>query len=107
LRDGNRGLRLNKTGRLYLKDFSWNNPSIVPELFWLEYTRYYFKIDHLVSNNDLDMYVIGLSGSAYPVELKSKKAAKSPTLGDWFGIDMGPFAKLAFFTANAMNNDAI
>ncbi|MGF6555882.1 hypothetical protein ABIA48_002262 [Pseudomonas sp. S30_BP2TU TE3576] len=106
-RVGNGGLRCNTLGRINLGTPPWNDPSIVSDLFWFEYARYYFQIDYLLSNNDLDMYVIGASGSAYPVELKSKKAADSQTLGKWFGIDMGPFAKLAFFTANGMNTDAL
>jgi hypothetical protein len=106
-RTGNRGLRCNALGRIDPTDYPWTNPSIVSDLFWFEYTRYYYQCDYLISNNDLDMYIIGASGSAYPVELKSKKSANSRALGDWFGIDMGPFAKLAFFTANGMNTDAL
>lgn len=106
-RTGNLGLRCNATGRLNVASPPWNDPAIVSELFWFEYTRYFFQIDYLLSNNDLDMYVIGASGSAYPIELKSKQAASNPALGEWFGIDMGPFAKLAFFTANGMNTEAL
>jgi len=106
-RAGNSGLRCNSLGRIDPTISPWTNPSIISDLFWFEYTRYYYQCDYLISNNDLDMYVIGTSGSAYPVELKSKTAASSPTLGAWFGIDMGPFAKLAFFTANGMNTDAL
>ncbi|MET3930580.1 hypothetical protein ABIE51_002467 [Lysobacter sp. OAE881] len=106
-RQGNRGLKCYKLGRISLATPPWNDPLTVSELFWFEYARYYFNLDRYMSNNDLDMYVIGPSGSAYPVELKSKEAAVSPALGEWFGIDMGPFAKLAFFTANAMNTDAL
>lgn len=106
-RNGNRGLKCNALNRINSTAAPWNDPSIVSDLFWFEYARYYFQVDYLLSNNDLDMYVIGPSGSAYPVELKSKEAANSTTLGQWFGIDMGPFAKLAFFTANAMNTDAL
>lgn len=106
-RNGSRGLKCHLQGRINTTETPWDDPSIISELFWFEYSRYYFQINYLLSNNDLDMYVIGSSGSAYPVELKSKKAANSATLGEWFGIDMGPFAKLAFFTANSMNTDAL
>lgn len=106
-RNGTKGLRCYPLGRIDPSVPPWDDASVVSELFWFEYTRYYFQISYLLSNNDLDMYVIGQSGSAYPVEIKSKNAAKSDALGEWFGIDVGPFAKLAFFTANAMNTDAL
>lgn len=64
-------------------------------------------MDYPVSNNDLDLFLLGNSGASYPVELKSKSPATDAILGDWFGIDIGPFAKLAFFTANSMNTDAL
>lgn len=107
LRTGNLGLRCNSTGRITQTASPWSNPDVVSDLFWFEYVRYYFQVDYLLSNNDLDMYIIGKSGSAFPVELKSKSAAHDEALGDWFGIDMGPFAKLAFFTANGMRTDAL
>lgn len=106
-RQGNIGLRCHSTGRLNILSAPWDNAGVVSELFWFEYARYYFQIDYLLSVNDLDMYLIGASGTPYPVELKSKKAAHDTGLGDWFGIDMGPFAKLAFFTSNGMNTEAI
>jgi hypothetical protein len=64
-------------------------------------------VDYLVSNNDLDLFIVGQSGSAYPVELKSKSPVVDSSLGDWFGLDVGPFAKMTFFTANSMNTDAL
>lgn len=102
-----RGGRVYTTGRIDPQTPPWNDASAVADLFWFEYARYYFQVDYLVSNNDLDLFVIGPSGRSYPVEVKSKTASQSAALGDWFGIDAGPFAKLAFFTANAMNNDAL
>lgn len=106
-RSGQLGLKCNPVGRLNPAGVPWNAADTVSELFWFEYSRFYFQVDYLMSNNDLDMYLIGVSGAAYPVELKSKKVAQSDSIGDWFGIDMGPFAKLAYFTANAMNTDAL
>lgn len=106
-RSGQVGLRCNEIGRLPATMAPWNVPDVVSELFWFEYTRFYFQVSYLMSNNDLDMYLIGTSGAAYPLELKSKKPAESAAIGDWFGIDIGPFAKLAYFTANAMHTDAL
>lgn len=106
-RNGNRGIQCKRTNWIPQGNAPWNHPSLVSDLFWFEYSRYFFKVNYLISNNDLDLFIIGSSGASYPVELKSKTPANDPSLGDWFGIDMGPFAKLSFFTSNAMNTDAL
>ena len=107
IRNGNMGMRSYEQGRINRSTPPWSNPSIISELFWFEYTRYYCQVDYLVSNNDLDLFIVGQSGSAYPVELKSKSPVVDSSLGDWFGLDVGPFAKMTFFTANSMNTDAL
>ncbi len=107
LRNANLGLRCNSHNRIDRQLSPWNDANIVTGLFWFEYARYYCQVEYLVSNNDLDLFVIGQSGAAYPVELKSKSAVVDQKLGDWFGIDIGPFAKMAFFTSNSMNTDAL
>lgn len=106
-RKGNVGVRCHKINRIDQSAVPWTSALMVSDLFWFEYARYFFQIDYLFSNNDLDLFVIGPSGASYPVEIKSKAAAKDTALGEWFGIDMGPFAKLTFFTANKRNNDAL
>lgn len=106
-RTGNSGLRCSKINRLGANQPPWNDNDAIARLFWFEYIRYFVQVDYLVSNNDLDLFILGPSGSCFPVELKSKTVANDNILGDWFGIDMGPYAKLAFFTANAMNTDAL
>lgn len=106
-RNGNAGLRCHNTGRIIAMQAPWTDTQVLSDLFWFEYSRYYFQIDYLLSSNDLDLFIIGPSGRAYPAELKSKAAAVDSSLGSWFGIDMGPYAKLSFFTANAMNTDAL
>ncbi len=106
-RKGNIGMRCHASDRIDSAQPIWCVPSIVSDLFWFEYARYFLQVDYLISNNDLDLFIIGHSGSSFPVELKSKTAASDNAFGEWFGIDMGPFAKLSFFTSNAMNNDAL
>ena len=101
------GLSCRETDRLNRADVPWNTPDVVSRLFWFEYTRYFFQVQYLVTNNDLDLFLIGPSGTPYPVELKSKQLAEDERMGDWFGIDLGPFAKLSFFTANRFKNDAL
>jgi len=106
-RKGNIGMRCNTLGRINPDDFPWNSAEVVQSLFWFEYARFYCQVDYQVSNNDLDMFLIGNSGSPYPVELKSKVPARDDNLGEWFGLDIGPFAKMAFFTSNSINTDAL
>ncbi len=106
-RSNNIGLRCQKTGRIDTSQAPWTIPKVVSDLFWFEYARYYFQRDYLLSNNDLDMFIMGKNRTAYPVELKSKKPAFDKSLGVWFGIDVGPFAKLAFFTANSLKSEAL
>lgn len=106
-RQGNLGMRVYQSGRIQSSKFPWDNSEAVADLFWFEYSRYYFQKKYLVSNNDLDLFMIAESGQSFPVELKSKSPATDTSMGPWFGIDMGPFAKLSFFTANSMNTDAL
>ena len=106
-RSGARGLRAYPLGRLDRSSSPWTSPSVVAELFWFEYVRYYFNRTYLQSNNDLDLFIHGPSGRVYPVEVKGKTPAYDNSIGEWFGIDIGPFAKFSFFTANSNNNDAL
>jgi hypothetical protein len=39
----------------------------------------------------------------YPLEIKEKTAAADSKLGEYFGIDVGPFVKLAFYAAKRGN----
>ena len=107
-RNGNIGMRAYKTGRLNVNVEPWNNASTVTELFWKEYVRYFLQKRYLVSNNDIDFFIVGNSRRAYPVELKSKTCVTGDTVtGDWFGLDAGTFVKLAFFVTAGNNMDAI
>lgn len=107
VRSGTRGLRAYSLGRLARSQRPWTDLEVVAELFWFEYVRYYFNRTYLQSNNDLDLFIHGPSGRVYPVEVKGKTPAYDSSIGEWFGIDIGPFAKFSFFTANSNNNDAL
>src|SRR5439155_26594746 len=48
--------------------------------------------------SDIDRLVWGQQ-TIYPVEIKEKTRANDRDIGDWFGLDAGPFAKLAYFAA--------
>lgn len=106
-RMGAMGMQSHRVGRLSRAMHPWSDSGVVAGLFWAEYARYYFQVDYLIANNDLDMFVIGPSGLPYPIELKSKRVARDPQNGDWFGIDMGPFAKLSLFSRGALLADAL
>lgn len=101
---GMRAYALNRINRL---DPTWSNTSIVTELFWKEYARYYLHKQFLVSSNDLDFFIVGKSGRAYPIEFKSKTVVVDNSIGDWFGIDVGPFSKLSFFVSLSNNMEAL
>lgn len=88
-------------------DLLWNDPVIITALFWKEYTRYFIKTMFSGGSADMDFFLIGISGRAYPIEFKSKTVVNDPKYGDWFGIDFGPFAKLSFFVSMSLNMEAI
>ncbi|MBZ0142789.1 MAG: hypothetical protein K8F56_04345 [Rhodocyclaceae bacterium] len=43
----------------------------------------------------------------YPIEIKEKTAANDNKVGDFFGLDLGPFVKLAFYAAKRGNLHSI
>jgi hypothetical protein len=46
-------------------------------------------------------------GRAYPIKFKSKTSLINASLGDWFGIDIGPFSKLSFYVSLSNNMEAL
>lgn len=106
-RNGLRGMRAYELNRIDRTIPVWNNTATVSELFWKEYSRYFLHRQFLVSSNDLDFFIVGKSGRAYPIEFKSKTVAIDASLGDWFGIDVGPFSKLSFFVSLSNNMEAL
>ena len=106
-RNGLIGMRAYKLNRINRNDTTWCNTNIVTQLFWKEYARYYLHRQFLVSSNDLDFFIVGKSGRAYPIEFKSKTVVVDNSIGDWFGIDVGPFSKLSFFVSLSNNMEAL
>ncbi len=107
LRSGAMGMRVSSLHRIDRAQPLWGNTQTVTNLFWKDYVRYFLQRNYLVSNNDLDFFLVSNSGKSYPVEFKSKTVASGNEIGDWFGIDVGPFAKLSYFTSLSNNMDAI
>ncbi|HEY3372389.1 MAG TPA: hypothetical protein VGK10_16155 [Prolixibacteraceae bacterium] len=106
-RRGSLGMRAYSLNRINRQHPTWSDTHIVTDLFWKEYARYYLHKKFLVSSNDLDFFIIGKSGRAYPIEFKSKTVVVDNKIGDWFGIDIGPFSKLSFFVSLSNNMEAL
>lgn len=70
----------------------------VPEEFSKEHLRVTFQNSFLSEISDVDGVFWG-SRIVYPIEIKEKTPAPDNKLGDYFGIDIGPFVKLAFYAS--------
>lgn len=74
----------------------------IPEEFSKEHLRVTFSGRFLAEISDIDGILWGQQFT-YPVEIKEKTAAPSSKLGEFFGLDLGPFVKLAFYAAKRGN----
>lgn len=76
--------------------------SQIPDEFSKEHLRVSFSTEYFAEVSDVDGIFWG-EQFTYPLEIKEKTAARSNDLGEWFGLDVGPFAKLAFYAAKRGN----
>lgn len=74
----------------------------VPDEFSKEHLRISFSDQFMSEIVDVDGIFWGKQYT-YPIEIKEKTAASSPKCGDYFGLDVGPFTKLAFYAAKKGN----
>lgn len=75
----------------------------VPEEFSKEHLRVAFCNHFFAEISDVDGIFWG-EQFTYPVEIKEKTAfPDDPDIGPWFGLDVGPFVKLAFYAAKRGN----
>lgn len=74
----------------------------IPELFAQESVRIAFARNYLCEISDIDSLFWG-QRYTYPIEVKEKTPAWDPRLGYYFGLDIHPFAKLAFYAARKGN----
>lgn len=74
----------------------------VPEEFSKENLRVAFQSYYLTEISDIDGIFWGQQFT-YPVEIKEKTAAINKQMGEFFGLDAGPFVKLAFYAAKRGN----
>jgi len=78
-------------------------PSIsLPEEFSKESLRITFQNNYLAEISDIDGIVWG-NQFTYPIEIKEKTVAADRRIGPYFGLDIGPFVKLAFYAAKRGN----
>ncbi len=74
----------------------------VPEEFTKEHARICFQNHYYSEISDVDGIIWG-ERYTYPIEIKEKTPAKDKSIGEWFGLDVGPFVKLAFYAAKRGN----
>lgn len=74
----------------------------VPDEFSKEHMRVAFQTAYLAEVSDVDGIFWGQQFT-YPLEVKEKTAANDNRLGPYFGLDVGPFVKLAYYAAKRGN----
>jgi len=74
----------------------------IAEEFTKEHLRIFFQSHFMSEMSDIDGIIWGQQYT-YPIEIKEKTVAKDSKVGDYFGIDVGPFVKLAFYAAKKGN----
>lgn len=78
----------------------------VPEEFSKEHLRVTFQSAFMSEVSDVDGIFWGQQ-LTYPLEIKEKTAASDRAVGEFFGLDLGPFVKLAFYAAKRGNLHSI
>lgn len=81
------------------------SPSVEEE-FSKEHARVQFQDQFMSEMSDVDGIFWG-NQFTYPIEIKEKTAARDSKLGAFFGLDLGPFVKLAFYAAKRGNLHSI
>ena len=86
----------------YKADVNSLPDAAVPEEFSKESLRVALQTPFLVEASDVDGVLWG-HRHTYPIEMKEKTCASDKRVGPYFGIDIGPFVKLAFYAAKRGN----
>lgn len=74
----------------------------LPDEFTKEHLRVNFQTQYMCEMSDIDGIIWGQQYT-YPIEIKEKTVGTDNKVGDYFGIDVGPFVKLAFYAAKKGN----
>lgn len=80
----------------------WAAKLAVPEDFSKGHLRVAFATHYQAEISDIDGIFWGQQHT-YPIEIKEKTPAPSKDMGPFFGLDVGPFVKLAFYAAKRGN----
>lgn len=86
----------------YTSDVTQIPDESIPEEFSKEHIRVNFSEQFMGEISDVDGVFWG-ERFTYPLEIKEKTAASDNKLGQYFGLDLGPFVKLAFYAARRGN----
>jgi hypothetical protein len=78
----------------------------IAEEFTKEHLRVQFQNAFMAQIADIDGILWG-EQFTYPLEIKEKTPAFDRGLGEFFGLDVGPFVKLAYFAARRGNLHAL
>jgi len=78
----------------------------IAEEFTKEHLRVQFQNAFKAQISDIDGILWG-EQFTYPLEIKEKTPAFDRGLGEYFGLDIGPFVKLAYFAARRGNLHAL
>lgn len=90
----------------YHSDISRIPVQSVPEEFSKENIRISFHNYYMAEISDVDGILWG-NQFTYPLEIKEKTAATDSRMGEYFGLDVGPFVKLSFYAAKRGNLHSI
>jgi hypothetical protein len=90
----------------YRTDVAEMADEYVPDQFSKEHVRISFQNAYMGEVSDIDGILWGQQHT-YPIEIKEKTAAEDRRLGEFFGLDVGPFVKLAFYAAKRGNLHSI
>ncbi|WP_342359019.1 hypothetical protein [Terrarubrum flagellatum] len=82
----------------YQTDASQIDRVHLPDEFSKENLRIFLSSLIMCEIVDIDGIIWG-ERHTYPIEIKEKTAAPDPNMGEFFGLDVGPFVKLAFYAA--------
>jgi len=78
----------------------------VADEFSKENLRVAFQTPFMAEVSDIDGILWGQQFT-YPLEIKEKTVAKDNRLGEFFGLDTGPFVKLAYYAARRGNLNSL
>lgn len=79
---------------------------VVSEEFSKESLRVSFRTTFMAETSDIDGVFWG-SRHTYPLEIKEKTSAHSKTMGEFFGLDVGPFTKLTHYVQQRGNLNSL